>query len=55
VLLDNFSGGAAPSNTSHGVTIQVFWRSETGDFNNSCAGGAIKVHSYTTSGVIGQN
>jgi type IV pilus assembly protein PilV len=55
VLLDNFTGGAAPSKTSRSVTIQIFWLSETGDFNNSCAKSTVKVHSYTTSGVIGQN
>lgn len=42
VLLDNFV--AAPSVTSNSVTIQIFWQSTNGD-----------VHSYTTSGVIGQN
>jgi hypothetical protein len=42
VLLDNFV--AAPSQTSHSVTIQIFWKSTGGD-----------VHSYVTSGVIGQN
>jgi type IV pilus assembly protein PilV len=53
VLIDNFTAGAAaPSLTSHAVTIQIFWRSETGD--PICASG-VKCHSYTTSGVIGQN
>jgi type IV pilus assembly protein PilV len=50
VLIDNFV--AKPSKTSHSVTIQIFWRSETGEA--VCAGG-IKCHSYTTSGVVGQN
>jgi type IV pilus assembly protein PilV len=53
VLLDNFAG--APSPQSHSVTIQIFWQSETGDFNASCGAGKIKIHSYTTSGVIGKN
>ncbi|HTS23779.1 MAG TPA: hypothetical protein VMN79_18450 [Casimicrobiaceae bacterium] len=53
VLIDNFTAGnAAPSLSSHAVTIQIFWRSETGD--PVCAGG-VKCHSYTTSGVIGVN
>jgi type IV pilus assembly protein PilV len=53
VRIDNFI--AAPSNTSHSVTIQIFWASETGEVVAGCAAGAVKVHSYTTSGVVGQN
>jgi Tfp pilus assembly protein PilV len=53
VLIDNFA--AAPSQTSHSVTIQIFWQSYTGDFSPACAGGTVKCHSYTTSGVVGQN
>jgi len=53
VLIDNFTAGnVGPSQTSHAVTIQIFWQSETGD--PVCAGG-VKCHSYTTSGVIGVN
>lgn len=52
VTIDNFV--AAPSNTSHSVTIQIFWGSETGEVAAGCAAG-VKVHSYTTSGVVGQN
>ena len=51
VLIDNFA--APPSLTSNSVTIQIFWRSETGE--PVCAGGTVKCHSYTTSGVIGLN
>jgi len=53
VSIDNFV--AAPSQTSHSVTIQIFWQSETGEALAGCANGAVKVHSYTTSGVVGQN
>jgi hypothetical protein len=53
VRIDNFV--AAPSQTSHSVTIQIFWQSETGEALAGCANGAVKVHSYTTSGVVGQN
>jgi type IV pilus assembly protein PilV len=53
VRIDNFV--AAPSQTSHSVTVQIFWRSETGETVAGCAAGAVKVHSYTTSGVVGQN
>ncbi len=53
VTIDNFV--AAPSQTSHSVTIQIFWLSETGEPVAGCANGKVKVHSYTTSGVIGQN
>jgi type IV pilus assembly protein PilV len=51
VLIDNFA--APPSQTSNSVTIQIFWRSETGEA--VCVGGTVKCHSYTTSGVIGLN
>jgi Tfp pilus assembly protein PilV len=53
VSFDNFA--AAPSAQSHNVTIQIFWQSETGEALAGCANGAVKVHSYTTSGVVGQN
>jgi Tfp pilus assembly protein PilV len=53
VLLDNFTaGGAAPSATSHAVTIAIYWASETGDTDAACG---VKHHTYTTSGVVGQN
>jgi hypothetical protein len=50
VDFDNFA--AAPSQTSHSVTIQIFWRSDTGE---STAGCGVPHHSYKTSGVVGQN
>jgi Tfp pilus assembly protein PilV len=53
VRIDNFI--AAPSQTSHSVTVQIFWLSETGETTAGCANGTVKVHSYTTSGVVGQN
>jgi Tfp pilus assembly protein PilV len=53
VNFDNFV--AKPSKTSHSVTIQIFWQSDTGEALAGCANGAVKVHSYTTSGVVGQN
>ena len=53
VLLDNFTAGAAaPSTTSHAVTIAIYWQSETGDADAACG---LKHHTYTTSGVVGQN
>ncbi len=53
VSFDNFA--AAPSQQSRNVTIQIFWQSETGEALIGCANGSVKVHSYTTSGVVGQN
>ena len=53
ISFDNFA--AAPSAQSRNVTIQIFWQSETGEALVGCANGAVKVHSYTTSGVVGQN
>jgi Tfp pilus assembly protein PilV len=54
VLIDNFTLGAAPSQTSHSVTIQVFWRSDTA--TDPCPGLAgVQCHSYTTSGTVGKN
>jgi type IV pilus assembly protein PilV len=53
VSFDNFA--AAPSAQSHNVTIQIFWQSETGEALAGCANGTVKAHSYTTSGVVGQN
>jgi Tfp pilus assembly protein PilV len=50
VQLDNFA--AAPSKTSHSVNIAIYWQSETGDSDAACGK---KHHTYTTSGVVGQN
>jgi type IV pilus assembly protein PilV len=50
VTFGNFAG--APSQTSRTVTIQVFWASDTGEVTAGCA---TPHHSYTTSGVVGQN
>jgi type IV pilus assembly protein PilV len=52
VQIDPF--GAPPSRTSGTVTIQIFWQSDTGE---PLCGPSKKIpcHSYTTSGVIGQN
>ena len=55
VLIDNFTGGVAPSRTSNSVTIQIFWRSDTATAADVCPGTAIPCHSYTTSGVVGFN
>jgi len=48
-----FDTVAPPSQTSHYVTMQIFWQSETGE--KVCVGGTVKCHSYTISGVVGQN
>jgi len=48
-----FDAVPAPSTTSHYVTIQIFWQSQDGD--PVCVNGTVKCHSYTTSGVVGQN
>lgn len=50
VQLDNFAG--APSKTSHSINIAIYWQSETGDVDAACN---VKHHTYTTSGVVGQN
>ena len=52
VLIDNFI--AAPSKTSHSLTILICWRSETGEISAAC-GNTFKAHNYTTSAVVGQN
>ncbi len=46
---------AQASRTSANITIEIFWRSETGEVLNGCAGGKVKVHNFTTSGVVGWN
>jgi len=53
VQIDAFAAPA--TRTSHNITIEIFWRSETGETLNACANGAVKVHNFTTSGVVGQN
>ena len=56
VNIDAFTKGVPPSNTSHSVTIQIFWRSDTATATVPCPGlPTVFCHSYTTSGVVGFN
>lgn len=53
VLLDSFV--AVPSNTSHSMTIAIYWHSDTATEPCPAPAAATTCHNYTTSGVIAKN
>lgn len=54
VRLDDFAA-APPSNTSHSVTITIYWHSDTATEACPAPAAATTCHNYTTSGVIAKN